>query len=215
MPDTTTVVVVHGLWMTGLESYLLRNQLQARTGWATVPFRYRSVVDPLDKIALDLKLFIDTLPPGPVHLVAHSLGGIVVHRLMHGPGLARAGRAVLLCSPIRGSAAARQLARLPGGRSAIGKSVRETLLQSSHRAWEADREVGVIAGIRPMGLGRFISRLDRPNDGTVAVSETELVNASDSIELPVSHSSALFSSLVAAQIACFLRAGRFDKQTAT
>lgn len=211
MPETTSVVIVHGLWMTGLESYLLRSQLTAQTGWQPARFRYRSVIDPLDDIVADLKRFAEALPPGPVHIVAHSLGGIVTHRLMHGPGLERAGRAVVLCSPIRGSAAARQLARVPGARSVIGKSVRETLLEPVDRAWTADREVGVIAGTRPAGLGRIISRLDRPNDGTVAVSETVLRGATDCIELPVSHSSALFSSLVASQIACFLATGQFRR----
>ncbi len=207
----TSVVVVHGLWMTGIESFLLQRHLHAQTGWSTVSFRYSSVKDPVGEIVERLANFIQQLPQGPVHLVGHSLGGVIIHRLVHGMALGRPGRAVLLCSPIQGSRAAASLARLPLGARMLGKSVRATLLDPRPRSWEAEREAGVIAGTRSLGFGRLIGAIDKPNDGTVTIAETRLPGATDSIDLPVSHTSALFSTSVASQAACFLLNGRFRR----
>lgn len=209
MTEETTVVIVHGLWMTGVESLLLQRHVRAQTDWTTRTFRYASVRDSITDSAARLGQFIELLPPGPVHIVAHSLGGLVTHQLVHGPGIHRSGRVVLLCSPVQGSRAAASLARLRVGRAVLGRAVAATLLGRQHRAWRNEREAGVIAGTRSVGLGRVISRLPLPHDGTVALDETRLPGASDSIALPVSHSSALFNPEVAAQAIYFLNHGRF------
>ena len=74
-----------------------------------------------------------------------------------------------------------------------------------------DREVGVVAGTVPVGLGRFVTRFDEPNDGTVALSETRIPGAADHIEVPVNHTALVTSSLVAGQVDAFLRHGRFER----
>lgn len=209
MPADATVVIIHGLWMTGVESTLLQRHLRAQTGWATTRFSYASVRDPLQKIVADLAEFIGAQGQGPVHLVAHSLGGLVVHELAHSLGLPRAGRIVLLCSPIQGSSVAARLARWSLLNPLLGKAVGEALVEPVLRSWEAQADVGVLAGDRSLGLGRILGGFDGPNDGTVSVKETKLPGATDSIILPVSHSSALFSAGVAAQTAFFLSHGRF------
>lgn len=211
MADDSTVIVVHGLWMTGVESFLMRRHLQTQTDWSVVSFSYASVRDSLDNIVARLARFIDEQAAGTVHLVAHSLGGIVVHELVHSVGFNRGGRAVLLCSPIQGSQVAARLARVPLGKRALGNTVCKTLIRPPRRIWQANTEAGVLAGTRGIGLGRFVGRFQGPNDGTVSLAETELPGATDSISLAVSHSSALFSATVAAQAAFFLSHGRFRR----
>lgn len=211
MSDRATVVIVHGLWMTGVETFLIRRHLQAQTDWPTASFSYASVRDPLPEIVARLADFVDRVPAGDVHFVAHSLGGVIIHELAHTLGLARPGRAVFLCSPIQGSAVAATLARVPLAKRVLGKTVCERLIAPERKTWQADAEVGVIAGVRSLGLGRIVGRIDEPNDGTVGLAETELPGAADTIALPVSHSSALFSSHVAAQTAYFLSHGRFRR----
>ena len=73
---------------------------------------------------------------------------------------------------------------------------------------------GIIAGNRPRGLGRFLSRFDAPNDGTVAVAETLLEGATDRCVLPVSHSGMWVSPVVAGQVSAFLDHGHFEPQGA-
>lgn len=211
MSENTTVVIVHGLWMTGVETFLLRRHLQTQTAWSVVSFNYASVRDSLENVVGRLARFIDRLPPGTVHLVAHSLGGIVVHELSHTVGFNRPGRAVLLCSPIQGSQVAARLAKVPLGKRVLGETVCKTLIKPARRIWQADAEAGVLAGTRAMGLGRLVSRLKSPDDGTVSLAETELPGAADSLALNVSHTSVLFSATAAAQIAFFLSHGRFRR----
>ncbi len=73
----------------------------------------------------------------------------------------------------------------------------------------ASREVGVIAGSLPVGIGRVLTSLPVPNDGTVCIDETELPGATASIVLDVSHTGMLYSSSVAASVTRFLDLGRF------
>jgi len=84
------------------------------------------------------------------------------------------------------------------------------LLDHRERRWVGGRELGVIAGDRATGMGRLLGSLDGPSDGTVAVRETDLPGATDSVRLHVSHSGMVFSREVASQVAAFLREGRFD-----
>jgi hypothetical protein len=76
-------------------------------------------------------------------------------------------------------------------------------------ACPATREVGVIAGSLPVGIGRVFAELPVPNDGTVCVDETELPGAASRIVHDVSHTGMLFSSAVANSAVKFLVTGGF------
>ena len=71
-------------------------------------------------------------------------------------------------------------------------------------------QVGVIAGMRQVGLGRMVVQLEGANDGVVRVEETRLPGLADHRVLPVSHSGMLLSRQVARQCALFLRHGKFE-----
>lgn len=70
-------------------------------------------------------------------------------------------------------------------------------------------DIGVIAGTCSISSGRLIPGLARPNDGLIAVNETYIPSAKDSISLPVSHSGMLVSKACAGQVSNFLRVGSF------
>jgi len=67
----------------------------------------------------------------------------------------------------------------------------------------------VIAGTLRMGTGQFFAHFDEDNDGTVGVSETSIPGLADHLVLPHSHFGMLYAHDVAAQVAHFLRHGRF------
>ena len=81
--------------------------------------------------------------------------------------------------------------------------------------WKGWRDVGIIAGNIPIGLGLVAGGPRLPHDGTVSVEETELKGATDAIIVRESHLSILMSAAVASQVIIFLRTGKFDQDTVT
>ena len=71
----------------------------------------------------------------------------------------------------------------------------------------------VIAGNMPVGIGHITGKFGEPNDGTVAVSETQLDGAKDHLVMVVTHMGLTTSRNVADQIGSFLRRGEFLRET--
>jgi pimeloyl-ACP methyl ester carboxylesterase len=206
----TAVVFIHGLWLTGVESTLLRRRLATELDCTTHAFHYPSVTASMPDVLARLHEFVTALKARALHLVGHSLGGIVVLRYLESYGDLPPGRAVLLGSPVGGSRAARGLARWPIGAAMLGRNIEAEVLKPQPRRWDGRRDLGIIAGDLSLGLGRLFGDLDGPNDGTVSVAETHLVGATDHIVLPISHTGMLFSAAVAHQAALFMSTGRFN-----
>ncbi len=210
MSDARAItVLVHGLWMRGVVMEVQRRYL-ARMGFAAVCYSYPSVSLTLTENADRLACFARALNAPRVHWVSHSLGGLVtLHMLDRDPALPP-GRVVLLGTPFRACEARRAGAATWLGARMIGRSLREWLA-IERPTTVSGREIGVIAGTISVGLGRVVARgLPQPNDGAVAVAETEIATARDRIVLPVSHTGMLLSRRVARQAAAFLHDGRFD-----
>ena len=208
----SVTILVHGLWVHGVLMQMQRRAL-CRSGFAAVCYSYPSVRLTLTENAARLAHFASSLSASTVHWVGHSLGGLVILRMLATEKAMAPGRVVLEGVPYRGSAAARALAANALGARALGRSMKEWLAMRPPVPY--GRDVGVISGTLSVGFGRLIARgLPSPNDGTVAVEETEVPGASDQINLPVSHMSMLASRVVARQIGAFLRDGRFERETA-
>jgi pimeloyl-ACP methyl ester carboxylesterase len=210
------VVLVHGLWMNGLEFGVLRQRLQAQHGFDVHVFPYSSMQGDPAVVAAELMEFTDRCAPGgqPVHLVGHSLGGAFVFRALENGLRERPGNAVLLGSPLLGSRAACNVARFTALRPLLGTHVLYELARPCERQWASatsPRALGAIAGTRRIGTGQFFARFDEDNDGTVGVSETRLPGLDDHLLLPHSHIGMLFAHDVATQVAHFLHHGRFAR----
>lgn len=201
-----TCILLHGLWMRAFTLAALRRRLE-QSGYDVALFDYASVLrDPQASIA-QLVARVRALGAGKIHYVGHSLGGLIaLQALQQTPDLPP-GNVVCLGSPLRGSAVARNLARVPGGSMLIGKNAE--ILRNGLQHWNGSRAVGMIAGRLPIGFGILTGALAVPHDGTVSVSETELPGLADHRVVAASHVGLLFSEEVAAQTVAFLRAGRF------
>jgi pimeloyl-ACP methyl ester carboxylesterase len=206
---TESVVVVHGLWLPGYETWLLRKRL-ARAGFQPKLFRYRTVRDGLEANAERLARFVERVPGSQVHFVGHSLGGAVAAYMLQTRPPARAGRLVCLGSPLKGTRSGRRLGRFRWGARITGQSIGELVARGGLEPWSGTHDLGVIAGDLPFGLGLVLGALPRPHDGVVTVAETRLDGATDHLVLPLSHTALLFSRVVATQAAHFLRHGRFS-----
>lgn len=208
-PQAGHVVLVHGLFHRGAAMSVLSRRLHNK-GFTTSTYSYPSRRHELSVQAQRLREYLDTQKlsdTSPLHFVGHSLGGLILMTLLE--KYARnlpVGRLVLLGSPVCGSARAKTISSKRVGRILLG-SARQGL--QSGCGVQTNHEVGVIAGVGSMGLGRLLSKLPEPNDGTVSVAETHLDAATDSVQLPVSHFGMLLSPQVAQECAAFLRCGRF------
>jgi pimeloyl-ACP methyl ester carboxylesterase len=205
------VVFVHGLWLNGGESLVLRRRLEQQFGFRVHRFPYSTVTSTMAEITSSLAGFVRNLHGPRVHFVGHSLGGLVIYRFLeHYPGQP-IGRVVFLgtpCRPSRVALAANHNSRLIA--ALMSQSAAEELLRNRERRWSLKRDLGIIAGTQPVGLGRLLAEFHEACDGTVAVSETRLPGATEHIELPVSHMGMLVSSRVARETGLFLREGHFS-----
>lgn len=208
-----SVVLVHGLWMSGLELGYLGRHLK-ESGFTPYRFRYHSVRNAVAQNAGRLARYVAELPEPRVHFVGHSLGGLVIMRLFADHPEQRPGRIVTIGSPFQGSQAARGLARHRFGQHLLGHSVEEGLLGQAQAVAPRDRDVGVIAGTLGVGVGRVLSPdLASPSDGTVALAETRLEGVYEHLELPLTHTTLLFSRRTAQAVCAFLRSGSFASIT--
>lgn len=146
-----------------------------------------------------------------LHFIGHSLGCLVLYRFFEKTRAPWPGRVVFLGPPAVRSRAAQSVAALSWAAPLIGRPVAEELVtEREPREWRVARELGIVAGSRPVGLGRFFARFEEDSDGTVAVSETKLPGATDHVVLPVSHMGMLLSARVGQQVGAFLTRGSFS-----
>ena len=205
----TTVILVHGLWMVSpVMGYLGR--AFRRLGHSTVTFGYASRGHDLDYNAALLNRRIAAVPSASIAIVAHSYGGVVSLRALNLSPNPRVQRVVLLGSPVAGSAAGRSLAQSRPWRLALGRTAS---VWEEGPAVSVPREtaVGAIAGARPRGLSRFVTRLDGDNDGVVRIAETKIPGLADHLTMATSHSTMLVADDVARQAEYFIRHGRFSR----
>jgi pimeloyl-ACP methyl ester carboxylesterase len=204
------VLLVHGLWLHPVAMALMRKRI-ARHGYAVLAYGYPTIRLDLRENVERLRRYCERFSGRKLHLVGHSMGGLLALKaaqLVSPPCL---GRVVLVGTPFGDSFAARALQRLPGGSSLLGRCMPEWLAEPRLERFAAC-ELGVIAGDRRVGLGRLIAPgLPKPNDGVVSVEETRVPGMSDHIVLRVAHTEMLFSRRVAEQVAAFLDRGKFDR----
>ncbi len=227
MSDKPLVILLHGLHQRGFIMRPLALRLN-KLGYRTHNLSYRSLVDSVathsDRLNQWLEAYynhndhynhhnIDT----PLHLVGHSLGGLVMRDFLSRYPQWTIGRCVTLGTPHLGSVSANYVKKLLP--PLVGNAYKQGL-DGTLAPLPAGISLGVIAGDSPKGLGQLflnyhkrqakLSAQEGQHDGTVYVTETRLPNAADYIILPVSHTGMLLNKEVARQTAYFLEQGKFD-----
>lgn len=172
---------------------------------------YQSVKRTPEENAQQLAQFIHQQDFPQLHIVAHSLGGIVSLHLLSMYQDIPDGRLVTLGSPVAGSLVAQQLTAKSKLMTRLFGQSMERGLSGQHIPDSLQREWGVIAGNNSFGLGRVLVDFNEDNDGAVALTETLHPALSDRIVLHESHTGMLFSKDVVAQTVHFLESGQFKR----
>lgn len=203
-----TIILVHGLWMNGIDMSLLAKRLQG-SGYRTIRFRYPSISNTPRRNAAQLDSFVAKLDAPIIHFIGHSLGGIILRHLFFDYPYRKPGRVVTLGSPHRPSYSAYRLSSFTAGKMLLGNSITDGLL-GNIPPWSGTHDLGSIAGTLELGMGRIFNGLPSPNDGTVAVEETRLQNMKDHVTIKVSHFGLLLSPKTAGLCHNFIRNGSFS-----
>lgn len=200
------VVCTHGIWMKGWVMQPIAKYLTEH-GHDCVQYSYRSVRRTPRENALLLGKFVEKLDADIVHFVGHSLGGLILLHYFDLFDVTKPGRVVMLGSPLSGSGVAKFVSRNNFIKNRMLGASAQSLLGNVPK-WKGTHPLAVIAGTKGYGVGQMLGApLDKPNDGTVAVSETKLDNCTLHVQVPYSHTGMLLSKEVASAVETFIRTG--------
>ena len=230
------VVFIHGFWASPANLFPLSMRVR-RAGYKTSLFGYNSIGKSPAQNAKDFARFIERIDARTVHIVAHSLGGIVVKHFMDKHPMASIGRVVMIGTPLKGSEVAQHFIQYDAAKYVLGRSVERGLLGDAP-PWPKDRPLGMIAGQQGFGLVTLLKMADsyisekasgrknlelgraainaaiagdgEPNDGLVNLSETMSDEVTHRYELRQGHTGMLLSNETAKAALCYLQHGNFD-----
>jgi pimeloyl-ACP methyl ester carboxylesterase len=196
------VVLVHGLaahrWVMVLLARSLRKDFGRVINWG-----YRSIWSPIQRHGEDLAGLLRRLDGDEsvteIHLVTHSMGGIVTRLALELYRPSKLGRLVMIAPPNSGSAVATFLSRWFGG-------ICPPLCQLT------DRDASFVCSLphpEEIELGVIAAR----GDYIVREASTHLPCERDHVVLPGLHSSVLFRRETAEQVKTFLLVGKFYRAT--
>lgn len=210
--DAEQVVLLHGLGR-GASSMLLLESRLTKAGFAVTNIDYPSLEASPDAIADLVTAEVDECCANngrPLHLVGHSLGGLVIRAYLDTRQPDNLGRVVLVGTPNAGSEWVDELEDHEFLEELIGPAGMALGTESSKLAALGPPyyPVGVIAGNRSFDVleGEVF---EGENDAMVSVESTKLEGMTDFIVLDTYHGTMRYDGAVACEIVNFLRYERF------
>lgn len=166
--DGEAIVLVHGLWMKPWTFYAFKRYFMAK-GYHVYRFGYKTTKQEINKSSDQLAAFVNSRPQETVHLLGHSMGGILSVRAAE--NIRKKGKIALLASPINGSQVAKKMAKSSWQKRLLHWAIEP--LTHGVESVKTNRSCQMVMGNWPIGIGRLVYHFDEPSDGTVAVSETQ------------------------------------------
>ena len=210
MMSKQNVLLVHGILMNPLEMRFLGWQLE-KSGFHIHYVFYQSVLKTPAENARIIHKKIQKLKLKQLHIVAHSLGGVITMHLFDQFDDIPDGRVVMLGSPVNGGSwIAKKMHNWPVVSPLLARSMPNALSGKDMPKWKATRDWGMIAGTKSQpGLGIITGGLPSISDGTVLLEETQHKKQTAHTIVNISHTGLLFSKTVAKLTSSFLNTGKF------
>lgn len=208
------VVLVHGLDWFRDTLQPTADFLHAR-GYETVNVRYpsRKIASTGDAADWVRKVVATHCrdPRKRIHLVAHSMGALVVRRYLEAGKPDRLGRVVFMAAPNQGTPLAEALKW-----KTLAKMISPAVAGSccpvrtdSPKPAPADYAPGILMGNRPGWFPYLSPFIKGPDDGVVAVESGRLDGMADFRVLTTSHTRMPKNAAAQREVLAFLQAGRF------
>lgn len=218
------VILLHGLARTALSMRSLSKALETE-GFEPINLDYPSRKHTIEDLARQLVKTVRHEVPEewPVHLVSHSLGGLVGRVLISLLPGQNWRNAVFLAPPHQGSMMARKMANHPVTRPFFrwyyGPAGRQ-VAQEMPELPLPSCPFGIIAGTKARSFFNptsWLSRhlIDDKSDGTVVVQETFLENMGDFAEVYVDHTTIMNQPLIHRMVLHFLQHSAFPGEKPT
>jgi triacylglycerol esterase/lipase EstA (alpha/beta hydrolase family) len=194
------IVLVHGLWMSRWSFALIANYLK-KEGYKVYRFGYKSSTKPFEFNCQKLRAFVNSRREQTVHLVVHSMGGILSMRTL--PQIKKQGKLIMLGSPVNGSQAARAMTQKKWT-SWMLKHATEPLTNGVVNPKVMRSSLMISGTSNGIGIAKLITNLPKPNDGTVALIETQAQWINEQINVKTNHFRMLFHKKIKQLISKFL-----------
>jgi pimeloyl-ACP methyl ester carboxylesterase len=216
LEESECVVLVHGLWRSGFAMRSIASDLEDH-GYQTVSVDYPSTQEEIPELVQGylLKSYEECAQTGAkkIHLVSHSMGGILIRQFLQSHSLPAGSRVVMLSPPNQGSELSEKFGeswwyQWAVGPAGVSLSANQGGIISKLR--EIAEPVGIIAAYRDWSVWPN-AWLPHPNDGTVSVESMKLAEMDDFILVNSGHALMRFNDEVQSQIRQFLAVGEFAR----
>ena len=216
LSDVECVLLVHGLWRSGFAMRSIAADLEEH-GYLTVSVDYPSTEAEIPDLVQRyfLESYHECVATGAqkIHLVSHSMGGILIRHFLQNRALPLGSKVVMLSPPNQGSKLSEKFGdswwyKWLVGPAGVSLSSKQTGIISKLKPIPA--QVGIIAAYRDWSLWPD-DWLPQPNDGTVSVASMKLAEMDDFILVNSGHAMMRFNDEVQNQIRQFLAVGEFAR----
>lgn len=214
-PNGESVILLHGLARTARAMTKLEKAL-GDAGYTVINQGYPSTRHDIPELAAQTlpKALARCPEQGQIHVVTHSMGGILLRQYLSENVLPRLGRAVMLGPPNQGSEVVDRLGGWAPFRwvnGPAGNQMGTTANSLPVALGPVDFPLGVIAGNQTINF-LLSTLLPGPNDGKVTVERTRVEGMHDHLVLPVTHPFMMRNQAVIEQVMAFLKTGRFERR---
>ena len=189
----TQVWLLHGLGRTYASMEPMRGCLEEE-GYVVHDWPYSSLDNDIPALGKRLRSDLDAAD-GRVHLVTHSMGGIIVRVALQEGRPRSVGRVVMLAPPNQGSSLATMVTPLLGDWLPVVRQLRD----------EADSLVNQLGPVRDVEVGIIAGSRDQK----VSVANTHLDGAADHVVVDSAHTFIMNRDVSCVYVQRFLKRGRF------
>jgi len=207
-------ILLHGLARTSSSMDDMQEEL-TNAGFAVAKIDYPSRTKPIEELAapaIERGLAeCRAQTTGKVHVVTHSMGGLLFRQYVSVNGANAFARTVMLAPPNKGSEAVDALRDVPGFKWLNGPAGLQMGTDENSaplKLGPATSDVAIVAGTFSINIV-LSSYLPDPDDGKVSVESTRLSGMCAHLQVDVSHPFIMEDEAVIAEVISYLNTGKF------